>query len=71
MTEQGEEAQWKSSTRGESAWKEARALVASRNEEAQKSGRLRQQAYERDRESARQAAEARRHAKLMSRRRTP
>jgi hypothetical protein len=70
MAEQDDGSNWKSSTRGESAWKEARERVASRNADARRSGKLEREAYERDRESARQAAAARRHAELL-RRRTP
>jgi hypothetical protein len=61
---------WKSSTRGEEAWKEARERIASRNAEVRKFGKQEREAYERDRESARQAAAARRHSQLL-RRRTP
>jgi hypothetical protein len=71
MAEQGDKPEWKSSTRGEPAWKEARERIAARNEAARKSGKVRRDAYEQDRESMRQAAEARRHAKLVHRRRTP
>jgi hypothetical protein len=59
---------WKSSARGESAWKEAREQVASRNQEARKAGKLRRKAYLRERDALRQAADARRHAALVSRR---
>ena len=61
---------WKSSTRGEQAWKEARERIASRHAEARKAGKREREAYERGRENARQAAAARRHAELL-RRRTP
>jgi len=71
MPEQDDTSDWQSSTRGESAWKETRERVAARNEAATKSGRQERQAYERERETARQAAEARRHARLLGRRRTP
>jgi hypothetical protein len=71
MSEQDGKPEWKSSTRGESAWKETRERVASRNEDARRSGKQRREAYERERASARQTAEARRHAQLLSRRRTP
>jgi hypothetical protein len=59
---------WKSSTRGERAWKEAMEAVASRNAEARKAGRLQREAYERDREDARRAAARKRHARLIDRR---
>ena len=71
MADQDETSTWKSSTRGESAWKEARERVASRNEAARKSGKLEREAYERGRESVRQTAERRRHARLLGHRRTP
>jgi hypothetical protein len=68
MAEQDDGSSWKSSTRGEQAWKEARERVASRNAEARKTGKRDREAYERGRESARQAAAARRHAQLLRRR---
>jgi hypothetical protein len=70
VAEQDDGSKWKPSTRGESAWKEARERVAARNADARRSGRLEREAYERERENARQAAAARRHAELL-RRRTP
>jgi hypothetical protein len=70
MAEQDDGSTWKSSTRGEQAWKEARERVASRNAEVRKAGKRDREAYERGRENARQAAAARRHAELL-RRRTP
>jgi hypothetical protein len=66
-----DESNWQSSTRGESAWKEARERVASRNEQARKSGKQERETYERERADARRALEARRHASLVGRRRTP
>jgi hypothetical protein len=59
------------SARGEAAWKQARDAVAARNERAQKAGRAERQAYERQRDDARRAAEARSHARLVGRRHTP
>jgi hypothetical protein len=70
MTQQDDSSSWKSSTRGEQAWKEARERIASRNAEARKAGKREREAYERSRENARHAAEARRDAELL-RRRTP
>jgi hypothetical protein len=58
---------WQSSTRGERAWKEATDLVASRNADARKTGRLEREAYEREREEARRSAAAEREAKLRKR----
>jgi hypothetical protein len=70
VAQQDDGSTWKSSTRGEQAWKEARERVASRNAEARKAGKLEREAYERSRDTARQAADARRHEDLL-RRRTP
>jgi hypothetical protein len=70
MAQQDDDSTWKSSTRGEQAWKEARERVASRNAEVRKVGKRDREAYERGRENARQAAAARRHAEFL-RRRTP
>jgi hypothetical protein len=70
MAKQDDGSTWKSSTRGEQAWKEAMERVASRNAEARRAGKREREAHERGRENARQAASARRHAELQ-RRRTP
>jgi hypothetical protein len=59
---------WQSSTRGERAWKEATDRVASRNSEARKAGRAEREAYERKRDDARRAEDAKRQAALMARR---
>jgi len=67
MTEQDEGSGWKSSARGEQAWKEARERVASRNAESRKIAKSRRQAHEREREDLRRAAEQRRHAQLLKR----
>jgi hypothetical protein len=64
MTEQDDGSSWKSSTRGEQAWKEALERVASRNAEARRTGKRERETYERDREDARQAAAVRRQAGL-------
>jgi hypothetical protein len=71
MTKQGDGSGWKSSSRGDQAWNEATARVASRNADARKTGRLEREAFERAREDVRRAAEAKRHAALLNRRRTP
>jgi hypothetical protein len=68
MTQPDDSSTWKSSTRGESAWKEARERVASRNAEARKAGKVEREAYERERETARRAADAKSHAELLKRR---
>jgi hypothetical protein len=68
MTEQHDGAGWKSSSRGDAAWKETMDRVASRNSEARKQGKLERDAYERTRADARRAADAKRHAKLLNRR---
>jgi hypothetical protein len=70
MAQQDDGSTWKSSTRGEQAWKEARERVASRNAEARKVGKREREAYERGRESLRRTAAAKRQAELV-RRRTP
>lgn len=56
---------WRSSTHGEKAWKEATDLVESRNAAARKVGRQDRETYEREREDARRAEAAKRHAKLL------
>jgi len=56
---------WQSSTRGERAWKEATDLVASRNADARKAGRLEREDYEKGREEARRSAAAKRDVKLI------
>jgi hypothetical protein len=53
MTEPEETPGWKSSSRGESAWKEARERVAARNEQTRKAGKVERQTHEREREEAR------------------
>jgi hypothetical protein len=62
-----DDAGWKSAARGESAWKEQRDEVATRNEAARKAGKLRRDEYAREREAARNAEEARRQASLLGR----
>ena len=68
MPEHDDGAGWKSSSRGESAWKETRERVASRNADARKQGKQQRETYERSREDARRAAAAKQHAQLMTRR---
>ena len=68
MTSQRDMSEWKSSARGESAWKEAREGVASRNDEVTKSGKLEREGYERNREANRVSAAAKRHAEMLHRR---
>jgi hypothetical protein len=68
MAEQDGGPGWKSSTRGEQAWKEAMEQVASRNAEARRTGKLEREAYERQREDVRRAAAARRQEQLLRRR---
>lgn len=67
MTDQDDSANWKSSTRGDQAWKEARERVASRNAEARKAGKVEREAYERERQIVRQTAAAKSHADLVNR----
>jgi hypothetical protein len=68
MAEHDDMAGWQSSSRGEAAWKETKDHVAARNVEARKEGKRRRESYERSREDARRAAEARLHAQLLNRR---
>jgi hypothetical protein len=68
MTEQGDTSDWKSSARGDFAWKKTREQVAARNEEVRKAGKRRREAYERERERVRQTAAARSRALLLNRR---
>jgi hypothetical protein len=69
MAEGGDSSDWKSSARGESAWKEERERVADRNAEVRKSGKLEREQYEREREESRQVARAKRDARTLKRRR--
>jgi len=69
MAEVGDSSDWKSSARGESAWKEERERVADRNAEVRKSGKLEREQYERKREDIRQVARAKRDARALERRR--
>jgi hypothetical protein len=54
-----------SSARGEAAWRAATERVAERNKAARKGGKQRREAYERQRDDSRRAAERERHAKLI------
>jgi hypothetical protein len=56
------------STRGEAAWEEARAGVASRNADARKVGKAERETYERERAAMMHAAAAKRQARLSGRR---
>jgi hypothetical protein len=69
MAEQQDGPSWKSAARGESAWKEAMEKVASRNQAARAAGKKRREEHLREREAVRQEADARRHARVVSRRR--
>jgi len=68
MTKQDDGSGWKSSTRGDQAWKEAMERVASRNAETRKQGRTERETYEKEREEMRRAGLAKRNA--AQRRRT-
>jgi hypothetical protein len=68
VTEHDDRAGWTASSRGESAWKEAKEGVASRNAAARKEAKLRRESHERRREEARRASDARRHARPPGRR---
>jgi hypothetical protein len=67
-TEQDDGSGWRSSARGDQAWKEATERVASRNAESRKIAKAQREAYEREREDLRRAAEQSRHAQLLNRR---
>ena len=67
MANQDDGSDFNPSTRGDSAWKEARERVASRNAEARKAGKAGREAYERQREMVRQTAAAKSHAELVNR----
>jgi hypothetical protein len=71
MTNSDEGSDWKGSARGDAAWKETMDRVASRNAAARKSGKERRETYERERETVRRTADAKRHARLLRTRRTP
>jgi hypothetical protein len=68
MTNQPGSSDFTPSTRGDAAWKETREAVASRNADARKAGKAERETYERGREDMRNAAAAKRHAKLLDRR---
>jgi hypothetical protein len=56
------------STRGDAAWEEARAGVASRNADARKVGKAERETYERERQAMMHAAAVKRQAQLSGRR---
>jgi hypothetical protein len=68
MTEQHDGGGWKSSSRGEAAWKETMERVAARNSEARKEGKRERETYERERIDARRAAAVKREAQAQKRR---
>lgn len=68
MGDEEDRSEWKSSARGEEAWKEAMELVASRNAQARKLGKSQREAYEQRRMDMRRDAAARRHERLLNRR---
>jgi hypothetical protein len=68
MAEQGDGSTWKSSTRGEQAWKEAMEEVESRNAATRRAGKLEREAYEQGRADLLRAAAERRHAQVVNRR---
>ncbi len=67
MTDQDDSSNWKSSTRGDQAWKETLDRVSSRNAEARKAGKVEREAYERGRQMVRNTAAAKSHADLVKR----
>jgi hypothetical protein len=56
------------STRGDAAWEEARAGIASRNADARKVGKAERETYERERQAMMHAAAVKRQAQLSGRR---
>jgi hypothetical protein len=68
MTNQPGSSDFTPSTRGDAAWKETREAIASRNADARKTGKAERETYERGRETMRNVAAAKRHAKLINRR---
>jgi hypothetical protein len=68
MAEHDEGTGWKSSSRGEAAWKETRARIEARNADARKRGKQQRETYEGGRADARRVAEAKHHAELLKRR---
>jgi len=67
MTDQDDSSNWKSSTRGDQAWKETLDRVSSRNAETRKAGKVEREAYERGRQMVRNTAAAKSHADLVKR----
>jgi hypothetical protein len=65
MAKQGDSSEWKSSARGESAWKETREGVATRNAETRKSGKAKRESYDQERAGVRRAAAVKRDAHLI------
>jgi hypothetical protein len=59
---------WKTSTRGEQAWKETKERIATRNAEVSKSGKQERESYDRERATVRNTAAVKRDAKLQKRR---
>lgn len=51
--------------RGEAAWKQEKARIEARNTKAQKDGKERRAAYEREREASRLGAEGREEARFI------
>ena len=67
MSDRDDQGNWQTSTRGDAAWKEARASVAARNDSARKAGKQRRETYERERAEARHAAAKREHKEMLKR----
>jgi hypothetical protein len=71
MTEHVDNEEHKPAARGEAAWKETKERIAASNQKVKRAGKERREAYEQGRADALRAAEARRDAKLIGKRRTP
>ena len=60
MPKQDDSSGWSTSTRGDSAWKEARESVAARTAETRKAGKAARETYEKGREAMKRAGVAKR-----------
>jgi hypothetical protein len=67
MQQHDDGSNWKSSARGDQAWKEVTDRVASRNADARKAGKSRRETYERNRADVRRAGTARQNSQLRDR----
>jgi len=66
MSDPTDEATTDPQLRGEAAWKQQKAQIEARNSKAQKDGKERRAAYERQREASRLGAEGREEARFIA-----